>query len=63
MHVILNNMGLDARNSVFGGGGGGGGEQHMRRPAFASAQSDERLFIRFLESIICKLATGEISIF
>ena len=38
-------------------------EQHRRRPACASAQSDQRLFIRSLESIICKLAAGEISIF
>ena len=38
-------------------------EQHRRRTACASAQSDQRLFIRFLESIICKLAAGEISIF
>ena len=38
-------------------------EQHMRRTACASAQSDQRLFIRFLLSIICKLAAGEISIF
>ena len=38
-------------------------EQHRRRPACASLQSDQRLFIRFLESIICKLAAGEISIF
>ena len=35
-------------------------EQHRRRPA---AQSDQHLFIRFLERIICKLAAGEISIF
>ena len=35
----------------------------LRRPACASAQSDQRLFIRFLESIICKLAAGEISFF
>ena len=40
----------------------GGCEQHRRRPACASAQSDQRLFIRSLESIICKLAAGEISI-
>ena len=38
-------------------------EQHRRRTVCASAQSDQRLFIRFLESIICKLAAGEISIF
>ena len=38
-------------------------EQHRRRPACASAQSDQRLFFCFLESIICKLAAGEISIF
>ena len=40
-------------------------EQQRRRPACASPQSDQRLcfVIRFLESIIRKLATGEISIF
>ena len=38
-------------------------EQDRRRPACASAQSDQRLFFCFLESIICKLAAGEISIF
>ena len=38
-------------------------EQHSRRPACASAQSDQRLFFCFLESITCKLAAGEISIF
>ena len=37
-------------------------EQHRRRPACASVQSDLLLIIRFLESIICKLASGEISI-
>ena len=36
-------------------------KQHRRRPACASAQSDQRLC--FLESIVCKLATGEISTF
>ena len=34
-------------------------KQHRRRTACASAQSDQCLFIRFLESI-CKLAAGEI---
>ena len=38
-------------------------EQRRRRPACASALSDQRLFIRFLERSIPKLATGEISIF
>ena len=35
-------------------------EQHRRRPACASAKSDQRLFIRFLKSIISRLATSEI---
>ena len=47
------------REALFSGVCG----QHRRRPACASAQSDQRLFIRFLEKIICKLAAGEISIF
>ena len=38
-------------------------EQHRCRPACASAQSDQRLFIPFLKSIIRLLVTGEISIF
>ena len=43
----------------------GAWEQQWPNPACASAQSDQRLcFVgRFLESIISKLATGEISIF
>ena len=35
----------------------------MRRPACASAQTDQRLLFAFLESIISNLATGDISIF
>ena len=35
----------------------------MSRQAWASGQSDQHLCYHFLESIICKLATGEISIF
>ena len=35
---LRNEMGLDARKPVFGGC-----EQHWRRPACASAQSDQRL--------------------
>ena len=57
-HKYSYNMGLHARSPVSGVC-----EQHRRRPACASAQSDQRLFIRFLERIICKLAVGEISIF
>ena len=49
-------MGLDARNPVFGGFANNTG-------ADQPAQSGQRLFIRFLESIICKLAAGEMSIF
>ena len=41
----------------------GFGEKHRRRPACASVQSEQRLFIRFLESIICNRAAGEISTF
>ena len=51
-------MGLDARNPSSGGL-----QPHRRRPACTSAQSDQCLSIHFLESIICKLAAGEISIF
>ena len=38
-------------------------EQQSRRPACTFPQSDQRLCYHFLESILCKLATGEISIF
>ena len=41
----------------------GVGKQQRRRPACASAQTDQRLCYSFLESIISKLATSEISIF
>ena len=54
----MSNLGLNARKPVFGGC-----EQQRRRPACASAQSDQRHCIRFLESIIPKLATSEISSF
>ena len=38
-------------NLTSGGGGGGGGgcEQHQRRPACASAQSDQRLCYSLFE--------------
>ena len=51
-------MDLDVRKPVFGVC-----EQHRRRPACASAQSDQRLLYSLFESILCKLATGEISTF
>ena len=38
-------------------------QQHRRRPACASAQSDQRVVIRVLESTISKLALSEISLF
>ena len=41
----------------------GGFKQQRHRPACASAQSDQLLFIRFFESIIPKIATSELSIF
>ena len=37
--------------------------QQRRSPACASAQSDQRIYFRFLESIISKLATSDISTF
>ena len=51
-------MDLNARKPVFGVC-----EQQGRRPACASAQSDQRRVIHLLESILSKLATGELSIF
>ena len=47
-----------ARKPVFGVC-----EQHRRRPAYASAQSDQRLWYSPFCNTICKLATREISIF
>ena len=38
-------------------------EQHRCRPACASAQTDQRLIIRFLENIISQLAKSEILFF
>ena len=58
VHVDYNNLASTRENLSSGAC-----EQHRHRPACASAQSDQRIFIRFLESIICKLATGEIAIF
>ena len=70
-HIVFREI----RNILFGPQGknlsSGVCEQHRRRPACASAQSDQRLcyslisafVIRFVESITCQLTTGEISIF
>ena len=55
-HKYSYNMGPDARNPVFGVLGKNTG-------ADQPAQSEQSLFIRFLESIICKRAAGEISTF
>ena len=54
----LTSYGLNARKPVFGVC-----KQQRRRPACASAQTDQHLCFRFLESSISKLYTGEISIF
>ena len=48
--MLAYSMGLDARKPVFGGGGGGVANN---KGAFASAQSNQRFVIRYLESIIC----------
>ena len=48
-------MGLDARKPVFGGFANNKG-------ADPPAQTDQRLCYLLLESVISKLATGEISI-
>ena len=61
---VLRNGPRREKTSLRGGGGGGRGcDQQRRRPACASAQSDQRLFIPFLESIIYKHAIGEITTF
>ena len=51
-------MGVAARKPVFEGL-----QKHRRRPAAHPRSLISAFVIRFLESIICKLATGEISIF
>ena len=56
-HVTAH-MGLDARKPVFGGL-----QPTQAQTVCAFAQSDQRLFIRILESKITKLATSEISFF
>ena len=57
-------MGLDARKPVFVGGGGGGVANNTGADQPAHTRSLISAFvIRVLESIICKLATGEISVF
>ena len=55
------------RETLSSGGGGGGGGGGLRTTQAQTnlriTQSVQHLFIHFLESIICKLAAGEISIF
>ena len=51
-------VGLDARKPVFGVC-----KQQRRRPAWASAQSDNHLCFKLIESIISKIASSEFSIF
>ena len=60
-------MGLNARKPVFGGGGGGGGGGVVKNTG-ADQPAHPRSLIRafvipFLESIISRLATSEISNF
>ena len=57
--------GLDARKPVFDGGGGGGGGGKVANNTGADQPAHPRslisaVVIRLLESITCKLATGEI---
>ena len=54
---MLLNMGLNARKSVFGVY-----EQQRCRPAYADAQSDQRLCYSLLKSFISIFATSKISI-
>ena len=56
--MTLKHMGLDARKPVFGFS-----EQKRRRPACASAQTDQSLCYSLFESIISRLATSKVSIF
>ena len=56
--ICLTYIDLDARKPVFEVC-----KQHRRRPACTSAQSDQCLCYSLLESVICYLVTGEISIF
>ena len=57
--TVVCHMGLDARKPVFGGFSNNTGADQPAHPrSLISA-----FVIRYLESIICKLATGEISTF
>ena len=38
-------------------------KKHRHSPACTSTQSDQRLYVRFLESVVYKLATCKVSIF
>ena len=52
------------RENLSSGGGGGGGANNTGTDQTVHSRSLISAFvIRFLKSIICKLATGEISIF
>ena len=61
MSTINNKMGLDARKTIFGGGGGGGvanntgADQPVQMHRLISA-----FVIRYYESVISKLATGQV---
>ena len=56
---MVHHLGLDARKPVFGGVANNTGADQPAHPrSLISA-----FVIRYLESIICKLATGDISIF
>ena len=57
-------MGLNVRKPVLGGGGGGGGANNTGADQPAHLHSLISPFvILFLDSIICRHASGEISIF
>ena len=55
LRPIQYDTGLDVRKPVFGGF-----EQHRRKPACTSGQSDQPLVIQVLKCIILERATGEI---
>ena len=58
LKILKNYMGLDARTCLQGFANNKGADQPMHPHSLIST-----FVIRFLEIIICKLATGEISIF
>ena len=62
LYRVQDKMGRNTRKPVFGGGGGFANNTGAYQPAHPRSLISAYV-IRFLESIICKFATGKISLF